>query len=58
MGTGFERDSVEENVGIIPRAVRHLFEGIDRQQDSVGIQFNIGVQFIELYNGLLDNFYE
>lgn len=59
MGTGFETD-VQENVeGIIPRAVRHLFAGIEKLQQnpydgsgaSLGnIQFSVAAQFMELYN--------
>lgn len=59
MGTGFETD-VQENVeGIIPRAVRHLFAGIEKLQqhpyDGTGtclgnIQFSVAAQFMELYN--------
>lgn len=60
MGTGFERDIPEELVGIIPRAVRHLFEGIERSQLNDATQFSVGVQFMELYNedinDLLDPF--
>jgi len=61
MGTGFERDLNDAQVGIIPRAVDHIFAGIDDLQcqennDKCGssprgtIQFSVGVQFIELYN--------
>lgn len=60
MGTGFERDIVEEQVGIIPRAVRHLFESIDRFTVHGATQFSVGVQFMELHNedinDLLDPF--
>lgn len=60
MGTGFERDIGEDLVGIIPRAVRHLFEGIERSQLNDATQFSVGVQFMELYNedinDLLDPF--
>lgn len=60
MGTGFERDIIEDLVGIIPRAVRHLFEGIERSQLNDATQFSVGVQFMELYNedinDLLDPF--
>lgn len=50
MGTGFERDIPEEQVGIVPRAVRHLFDGIEKVQQNNSIQFSVGVQFMELYN--------
>lgn len=57
MGTGFERDLVEGYEGIIPRAVRHIFSGIESTQNNHfnengvnTIQFNVAVQFMELYN--------
>ncbi|XP_053692673.1 kinesin-like protein KIF21A isoform X2 [Sabethes cyaneus] len=59
MGTGFERDIPEFQEGIIPRAVRHLFEGITQLQatpyDDDGVylgslQFSVAAQFMELYN--------
>lgn len=59
MGTGFERDQSEQFEGIIPRAVRHLFTGIDECRQSgdmdngMGagqIQFSVAAQFMELYN--------
>lgn len=59
MGTGFECESVEEQEGIIPRAVRHLFASIndfkDNPYDENGvcmdaIEFSVGAQFMELYN--------
>lgn len=59
MGTGFERDIPETQEGIIPRAVRHLFEGITQLQENPydddgeylgSLQFNVAAQFMELYN--------
>lgn len=59
MGTGFECEIVEEQEGIIPRAVRHLFASIndlkDNPFDENGVsidtlQFSVGAQFMELYN--------
>lgn len=59
MGTGFECESHEEQEGIIPRAVRHLFSSIDNLKenpyDEHGVcldmlQFSVGAQFMELYN--------
>uniref|UniRef100_A0A182MZD8 Kinesin motor domain-containing protein n=1 Tax=Anopheles dirus TaxID=7168 RepID=A0A182MZD8_9DIPT len=59
MGTGFERAVPEMQEGIIPRAVRHLFEGIARLQqnpyDEDGtylgtVTFSVAAQFMELYN--------
>lgn len=61
MGTGFERDQTEQFEGIIPRAVRHLFNEIEECRSSgetntdngmaTGqIQFSVAAQFMELYN--------
>ncbi|XP_059619317.1 kinesin-like protein KIF21B isoform X1 [Phlebotomus argentipes] len=59
MGTGFDREILEMQEGIIPRAVRHLFSGIEdvqtRGEDSNGVvvgtvQFSVAAQFMELYN--------
>lgn len=59
MGTGFDREISENMEGIIPRAVRHLFNGIDEIQNNpydengvnLGIsQFSVAAQFMELYN--------
>lgn len=59
MGTGFDRDICEENEGIIPRAVRHLFAGIQALQENPyeedgtylgNLQFGVAAQFMELYN--------
>ncbi|XP_055600576.1 kinesin-like protein KIF21B isoform X2 [Uranotaenia lowii] len=59
MGTGFERDLSEVQEGIIPRAVRHLFEGITQLQENPydddgvflgSLQFSVAAQFMELYN--------
>jgi len=64
MGTGFEVSSVnEENVGIVPRAVRQLFNGITKRQEEareLGLpppEFKVSAQFLELYNeDILDLF--
>lgn len=56
MGTGFDINTTEEQVGIIPRAVAHLFEGIQRlKQHSHDNSlpeptFQVLAQFMELYN--------
>jgi len=56
MGTGFDINGSEEQVGIIPRAVQHLFEGIQKlKQHSVDNSlpmpaFQVVAQFLELYN--------
>ncbi|KAH8306623.1 hypothetical protein KR044_000212, partial [Drosophila immigrans] len=67
MGTGFDQASGDHQLGIIPRAIRHIFAGIDGIQcvdnsDSsiTKTEFSVAVQFIELYNediiDLLDPF--
>lgn len=59
MGTGFECEILEEQEGIIPRAVRHLFASINDMKDNPfdengismdTLQFSVGAQFMELYN--------
>lgn len=59
MGTGFDRDLCEQTEGIIPRAVRHLFAGIQALQENPydengaylgSLQFSVAAQFMELYN--------
>ena len=64
MGTGFEvAASSEETIGIVPRAVKQLFEGINKRQNEAresGIpppEFKVSAQFLELYNeDILDLF--
>ncbi|KAG7455755.1 hypothetical protein MATL_G00244460 [Megalops atlanticus] len=56
MGTGFDVSIMEEELGIIPRAVAHLFRGIEERQRVASEQgrpppeFKINAQFLELYN--------
>eukprot|EP00095_Tigriopus_kingsejongensis_P007989 maker-scaffold269_size230758-snap-gene-0.23 protein:Tk07989 transcript:maker-scaffold269_size230758-snap-gene-0.23-mRNA-1 annotation:"kinesin-like protein kif21a-like" len=57
MGTGFEITScAPQHVGIIPRAVKQLFEGIDKRRNEAKAEgttmpeFKISTQFLELYN--------
>lgn len=56
MGTGFDLNMGEEQVGIIPRSVRHLFDGIEiRKQNAINSTlspptFQIYAEFMELYN--------
>jgi len=56
MGTGFELDLPPEMLGIIPRAVRHLFDGITQRQEEAREneqtppEFKVSLQFMELYN--------
>ncbi|KAM5301845.1 kinesin-like protein KIF21B isoform 2-T2 [Glossophaga mutica] len=56
MGTGFDTALAEEEQGIIPRAIAHLFGGIaERKQraQEQGVaepEFKVSAQFLELYN--------
>ncbi|XP_016047445.1 kinesin-like protein KIF21A isoform X4 [Erinaceus europaeus] len=56
MGTGFDVNIAEEEQGIIPRAVRHLFRTIEDKKHSAvksGLpapDFKVNAQFLELYN--------
>uniref|UniRef100_A0A673L0B8 Kinesin motor domain-containing protein n=1 Tax=Sinocyclocheilus rhinocerous TaxID=307959 RepID=A0A673L0B8_9TELE len=56
MGTGFDVTMSEEEQGIIPRAVQHLFQGIQKRRleaQSAGMplpEFKVSAQFLELYN--------
>ncbi|XP_039605212.1 kinesin-like protein KIF21B isoform X2 [Polypterus senegalus] len=56
MGTGFDVSVSTEEQGIIPRAVKHLFEGIEqrkRDAQDQGVhppEFKVSAQFLELYN--------
>ncbi|XP_015269198.1 PREDICTED: kinesin-like protein KIF21A isoform X1 [Gekko japonicus] len=56
MGTGFDVNIMEEEQGIIPRAVKHLFKCIDEKKHAAikqGVpspEFKVNAQFLELYN--------
>ncbi|XP_071100198.1 kinesin-like protein KIF21A isoform X1 [Haliotis cracherodii] len=56
MGTGFDVNTVQSEVGIIPRAVDHLFQGIESRRkealanDEPPPDFRVNAQFMELYN--------
>lgn len=56
MGTGFDVDVDPYEVGIIPRAIQHLFEGIEKRKEKATLDdvppptFKVTVQFMELYN--------
>ncbi|XP_078798002.1 kinesin-like protein KIF21A isoform X3 [Oryzias latipes] len=56
MGTGFDINIGEEELGIIPRAINHLFRGIEERRQAAAEQgtpvpeFKINAQFLELYN--------
>ncbi|XP_032663629.1 kinesin-like protein KIF21A isoform X2 [Odontomachus brunneus] len=56
MGTGFDVEVDETIVGIIPRAINHLFNGIADKQErareraQMPPEFKVTAQFLELYN--------
>lgn len=56
MGTGSDVEVQPEQVGIIPRAIHHLFHSIQDRADQAreagqpAPEFKIFVQFMELYN--------
>uniref|UniRef100_A0A4W6FYT9 Kinesin family member 21A n=1 Tax=Lates calcarifer TaxID=8187 RepID=A0A4W6FYT9_LATCA len=56
MGTGFDVNITDEELGIIPRAVHHLFKGIEERRQAAQEEgrpvpeFKINAQFLELYN--------
>ncbi|KFQ45438.1 Kinesin-like KIF21B, partial [Nestor notabilis] len=56
MGTGFDINISEEEQGIIPRAIGHLFSGIEERKRAAQSQgrappeFKVSAQFLELYN--------
>ncbi|XP_058511845.1 kinesin-like protein KIF21A isoform X5 [Ochotona princeps] len=56
MGTGFDVNIVEEEQGIISRAVKHLFKSIEEKKATAiknGLpppDFKVNAQFLELYN--------
>ncbi|XP_058623068.1 kinesin-like protein KIF21A isoform X4 [Onychostoma macrolepis] len=56
MGTGFDVAILDEELGIIPRAVSHLFKGMEQRRQAAADQgrpvpeFKISAQFLELYN--------
>lgn len=59
MGTGFDVATAEEEQGIIPRAIAHLFGGIAerkkraQEQGVAGPEFKVSAQFLEV-RGLAD----
>ncbi|KYM81545.1 Kinesin-like protein KIF21A [Atta colombica] len=56
MGTGFDVEVDETIIGIIPRAIKHLFDGITdkqeraRERTQMPPEFKVTAQFLELYN--------
>lgn len=55
MGTGFDVNIGEDELGIIPRAVNHLFRGIEERRQAATEQgrpvpeFKINAQFLEVW---------
>ncbi|KAG7172235.1 Kinesin-like protein KIF21A-like [Homarus americanus] len=64
MGTGLEVDNGEDIVGIIPRAVDHLFRGIDerlaaaKEAETPPPDFKVTAHFMELYNEEIIDLFE
>ena len=56
MGTSFDVGIPEEQVGIIPRAAQHLFDGIQKRRDEAEEagrpvpEFKVCAQFLEVSN--------
>uniref|UniRef100_A0A2K5LC54 Kinesin-like protein KIF21B n=1 Tax=Cercocebus atys TaxID=9531 RepID=A0A2K5LC54_CERAT len=61
MGTGFDMATSEEEQGIIPRAIAHLFGGIAerkrraQEQGMAGPEFKVSAQFLEEILDLFDS---
>ncbi|XP_071533694.1 kinesin-like protein KIF21A isoform X3 [Panulirus ornatus] len=64
MGTGLEVESGEDVVGIIPRAVDHLFRGIEerrtvaKETGTPPPDFKVTAHFMELYNEEIIDLFE
>lgn len=56
MGSGFDVDLKDEQKGIIPRAIHHLFDGMhfrikqSQENNVLPPEFKVTAQFMELYN--------
>lgn len=56
MGSGFDVELSPDKIGIIPRAIEHLFHGIQsriqtaRENGTLAPEFKVTAQFMELYN--------
>lgn len=54
MGTGFDVNITEQETGIIPRAIEHLFSGIEqrkqeaRERNEPQPEFKVTAEFIEV----------
>lgn len=59
MGTGFDVNIVDEELGIIPRAVHHLFKGVEERRRAAQEEgrpvpeFKISAQFLEVRSHIL-----
>eukprot|EP00039_Didymoeca_costata_P026262 m.15432 g.15432 ORF g.15432 m.15432 type:complete len:1457 (-) comp5399_c0_seq1:118-4488(-) len=57
MGTGFDVDLHPDNEGMVPRAVKYLYDQIDQNINAaendgiVAPEFSVAVSFLELYRG-------
>nr|CAD7463777.1 unnamed protein product [Timema tahoe] len=56
MGTGFDVELDPDQIGIIPRSIHHMFDGITRRIETArqtgepSPEFKVTAQFMELYN--------
>lgn len=59
MGSGFDVHVPPEDIGIIPRAIGHLFSGIDKRKKEAMANnqpqptFKVSVQFMEVRNNFI-----
>ena len=59
MGTGFDLNLTQEETGIIPRAVEHLFNGIEErrcaalEKNEPPPDFKVNAQFMEVSEFLI-----
>lgn len=64
MGTGFELNLTPDQEGMIPRALRQLFTGIEKRRsqasatDQMKPDFFVSVQFMEIYNESVMDLFE
>lgn len=61
MGTGFDMNISAEEQGIIPRAIKHLFQGIEHRKGEAqergeqAPEFKVSAQFLEVRPGKRDS---
>lgn len=48
-------EEVQEEFGLIPRAIIHIFEEINKKIEESESQFQMALSYFELYNGALNN---